>query len=125
MPSSDVGADVRMNRVLNCWPWLRSLTHSPVAVTHSPAEMVAAWPTTVTRSRWPRALIRMTQKPFSELWNVTRSTRPASTSLAEEAETFVCCFTVCMGAWDRPPLAEQGRHVDRPIRPATLRRFTP
>ena len=80
MPSIEVGADVRMKRALNCWPWVWSLTQSPDAVTHSPAEMIAAWPTTVTRSRWPRALIRRTQKPFSALWNVTRSTRPASTS---------------------------------------------
>jgi hypothetical protein len=27
------------------------------------------------------ALTRSTQKPFSELWNVTRSTRPANTSV--------------------------------------------
>jgi hypothetical protein len=37
-------------------------------------------PITATSSRWPRALIRRTQKPFSPLWYVTRSTRPASTS---------------------------------------------
>src|SRR5271169_6415990 len=42
--------------------------------------MMAAWPTTVTRSRWPRAFALRTQKPLSGLWNVTRSTRPASTS---------------------------------------------
>jgi len=33
--------------------------------------MDAAWPTTVTTSRWPRALARSTQKPFSTLWYVT------------------------------------------------------
>jgi hypothetical protein len=33
----------------------RSLTHSPEAVIHSPAAMVAAWPITVTTSRCPRA----------------------------------------------------------------------
>jgi PAS domain-containing protein len=38
-------------------------THSPVAVIHSPAAMVAEWPTTVTNSRCPRALVRRTQKP--------------------------------------------------------------
>ncbi len=27
---------MRMKRDLNCWPWVRSLTHSPVAVIHSP-----------------------------------------------------------------------------------------
>ena len=25
-----------MNRALNCWPWVRSLTHSPEAVIHFP-----------------------------------------------------------------------------------------
>src|SRR6516225_5089810 len=29
MPSAEVGGDVRRNRALNCWPWVRSLTHSP------------------------------------------------------------------------------------------------
>ena len=80
MPSAEVGGDVRRNRALNCWPCVRSLTHSPDAVIHSPAAMVAAWPTTVTTSRCPRALARRTQKPFSALWYVTRSTRPARTS---------------------------------------------
>ena len=46
MPSIEVGAEVRMKRALNCWPWVRSFTHSPDAVIHSPAEMVAAWPMT-------------------------------------------------------------------------------
>ena len=77
-------AEVRMKRALNCWPWVRSLIHSPEAVIHSPAEIVAACPTTVTRSRCPRALMRRTQKPFSALWKVTRSTRPASTSWSRE-----------------------------------------
>jgi hypothetical protein len=55
MPSAEVGGDVRRNRALNCWPWVRSLTRSPDAVIHSPAAMVAAWPITVTTSRCPRA----------------------------------------------------------------------
>ena len=59
--------EVRRNLALNCWPWVRSLTHSPEAVIHSHAAMVAEWPTTVTTSRWPRALARSTQKPFSAL----------------------------------------------------------
>ena len=37
MPSIDVGAEVFRNRALNCWPWVRSLIHSPEAVIHSPA----------------------------------------------------------------------------------------
>src|SRR5579864_8904721 len=85
MPSVDVGAEVRRNRDLNCWPWVRSLTHSPIAVIYSPAEIVAAWPTTVTSSRCPRAFARRTQKPFSVLWNVTRSTSPASTSWVDDS----------------------------------------
>src|SRR3954469_20378183 len=84
MPSVEVGAELRRKRALNCWPCVRSLTHSPEAVTHSPAEIVAACPTVVTRSRCPRALTRRTQKPFSALWKVTRSTRPASTSCADK-----------------------------------------
>ena len=84
MPSAEVGGEVRRNRALNCWPWVRSLIHSPDAVTHSPAEITAACPTTVTSSRWPRALIRRTQKPFSSLWYVTRSMRPASTSWVDD-----------------------------------------
>src|SRR5262249_50752456 len=47
---------------------VRSLTHWPEAMIHSPAEIAAAWPTTVTTSRWPRALARRTQKPLSALW---------------------------------------------------------
>src|SRR6516164_5800923 len=49
-PSADVGAEVRKNRALNCCPWVRSLTQWPEAMIHSPAEMTAAWPTTVTTS---------------------------------------------------------------------------
>ena len=60
-------------------PWVRSLIHSPDAVIHSPAEIDAAWPTTVT-DREPARLGSETQNPFSSLWKVTRSTRPASTS---------------------------------------------
>src|ERR1700726_3725031 len=87
IPSIDVGGEVRMNRALNCWPWEWSLIHSPDAVTHSPAEMVAACPTTVISSRCPRALIRRTQKPLLSLWKVTRSTRPARTSWVDGS----CC----------------------------------
>src|SRR2546430_14095360 len=85
MPSAEVGGEVFRNRALNCWPWVRSLTHSPDAVIHSPAEIVAAWPTMVTSSRCPRAFARRTQKPFSALWKVTRSTRPARTSWVDDS----------------------------------------
>ncbi len=40
----------------------------PLALTNSPALMTAACPTTAIRSRWPRALTRNTQNPFSALW---------------------------------------------------------
>ena len=50
-------------RALNCWPWVRSLIHSPDAVIHSPAETMAAWPTTVTRSRCPRAFVSQNAEP--------------------------------------------------------------
>jgi Beta-galactosidase trimerisation domain len=61
-PPIDVGAEFFKNRARNCCPCVRSLTHSPEAVIHSPAEITAAWPLTVTRSRWPRARVRRTQK---------------------------------------------------------------
>src|SRR5216683_3953301 len=47
---------------------------------YSPAAMAGAAPSTVTRSRCPRALMRRTQKPLSALWKVTRSTKPANGS---------------------------------------------
>src|SRR5216684_8447612 len=99
MPSIEVGADVRMKRALNCWPWVWSLTHSPDAIIHSPAEIVAAWPMTVTRSRWPRAFARRTQKPFSLLWKMTRSTKPASTSWVDGS----CCGLICFATVGASP----------------------
>ena len=81
MPSSVVGAVAFRKVALNCRPWVRSLTQTPEPLTNSPAEIRAAWPTTVTGSRWPRTLTRSTQKPVSALWKVTRSTRPASASV--------------------------------------------
>ena len=33
------------------------------------------------KSDWQKALTRRTQKPFAPLWKVTRSTRPAKTSV--------------------------------------------
>ena len=65
----------------NCRPCVRSLVQVPAAWTHSPAEIIAAWAITVTRSRCPRAFSLNTQKPFSSLWNVTRSTSPARFSV--------------------------------------------
>jgi hypothetical protein len=81
MPSIVVGGAALRNEALNWTPWVPSLTQVPLAWTNSPAEIIAAWPRTVIKSRCPRALIRRTQKPFSALWKVTRSTRPAKTSV--------------------------------------------
>src|SRR5205823_9309020 len=81
IPSTVVGAVAFRNEALNWTPCVRSLTQDPLAWTNSPAEIIAAWPTRVMRSRWPRALTRRTQNPFSEFWNVTRSTSPAKTSV--------------------------------------------
>jgi hypothetical protein len=65
---------------------VRSLIHSRDAVAHSPAGITAACPITVTSSRWPRALICKTQKPFSSLWYVTQpdTTRLASILVVNE-----------------------------------------
>src|ERR1039457_3380388 len=109
IPSIEVGADVRMKRALNCWPWVRSFTHSPDAVIHSPAEMVAAWPMTVTRSRCPRAFARRTQKPFSLLWKVTRSTSPASTSWVDDSG---CVFMSIIASSVSPLRAPVPRHIE-------------
>src|SRR6476619_1673134 len=108
MPSIDVGAEVFRNRALNCWPWVRSLIHSPDAVIHSPAEIVAAWPTTVTKSRWPRAFALRTQKPFSALWKVTRSARPVRTSWVDDSSAD---FMWALGS----PTADAAKVVYRPI----------
>jgi hypothetical protein len=83
MPSTDVGSEVLRNRARNCWPWVRSLTQSPHAVIHSPADIVA--PTTVTRSRWLRALTRMTQKPFSAFWLVEAVVHHSNSSARNDA----------------------------------------
>src|SRR5512132_2407042 len=77
IPSAVVGGATRKKSARNCTPCVRSFTHRPLACTNSPAPIAAAWPTTVIKSRWPRAFTRRTQNPLSSLWKVTRSTRPA------------------------------------------------
>src|SRR5215469_16584794 len=42
MPSTVVGAAALRNEALNWTPWVRSLTHAPLAWTNSPAEIIAA-----------------------------------------------------------------------------------
>ena len=61
---------------------------------------IAAWPTTVIRSRCPRALTRSTQKPFSALWKVTRSTSPAKASVGGPRPAV---DGTAGGAWVRRP----------------------
>ena len=79
LPSSPAATAFRY--VQRNWrPCVRSVTHVPLACTCSPAEIAAAWPTTVTRSRTEGTATRRTQKPVSGLWNVTRSTVPDSSS---------------------------------------------
>ena len=89
MPSAVVGGVALRKAARNCRPWVRSLVQVPAAWIHSPAEIIAAWPMTVTKSRCPRAFRRSTQKPFSSLWNVTRSTSPARFSVGA-AEDEAC-----------------------------------
>ena len=67
IPSIVVGAAILRKEALNWTPWVRSFTQAPLAWTNSPAEIIAAWPSTVIRSRWPRAFTRSTQNPFSSL----------------------------------------------------------
>ena len=80
MSSLADGAELRMKCALNCGPCFGWLIQSPVAVIHSPAAAVAAWRVGVIGSRGPLASTRRTQNPFSALWNVTCSIRPARTS---------------------------------------------
>src|SRR5258705_6212910 len=82
-----------------CGNGVWSLTHPPDAVLPSPAEIGAGWPMTVTRSGWRGAFARRTQKPFSLLWKVTRSTKPASTSWVDGS----CCGLICVAAVGASP----------------------
>src|SRR5215469_3089251 len=76
IPSVVVGGTVFRIVALNCRPCSLSLTHQPLAVSHSPAVTDGSEPTTVTSSRCPFAFTRRTQKPLSSLWKVTRSIKP-------------------------------------------------
>jgi hypothetical protein len=53
----------------------------PTPVNHSPALMQGTEPSTVTWSRCPRIFTRSTANPLSSLKKVTRSTRPAISSV--------------------------------------------
>ncbi len=83
MPANVVGGLALRKPARNCRPCVRSVTQVPLAWTNSPAPIIAACPTRLTRSRRPRALTRSTQNPVSGLWNVTRSTSPAKTSVPD------------------------------------------
>ena len=97
---------------------MRSFTQVPLIWTNSPALINTARPTTVTRSLWPLALTRSTQNPFSGLWNVTRSTRPARASLAVVWAIVATSFApfpesasaalLTGGMMDRPTLVRDG-----------------
>ncbi len=82
MPSMVLGATVFSDVAVNCTPWTRSFVQLPPAWMNSPGAMAAACPTTVTSSRRPRICTRRTEKPFSSLWKVTRSTDPVRWSPA-------------------------------------------
>ena len=98
MPSSVVGGAALRKAALNWSPCVRSLTQEPLAWTNSPAVIEAAAPTTVTSSRCPRTLTRSTQKPFSGLWKVTRSTSPASASRSGAADSLAPPWIAPVGA---------------------------
>ena len=85
MPSSVVGGAGLEEGGLELQAMGAVVDPAAARLTNSPAAIVAAWPTTVTRSRCPRALTRSTQKPVSALWKVTRSTSPASASVGPRA----------------------------------------
>ncbi len=51
MPSRVVGGVTLRKAARNCRPWVRSLFQDPAAWTNSPAEIMAACPVTVMRSR--------------------------------------------------------------------------
>src|SRR6202011_2653408 len=75
---------------------------------YSPAAMDGAAPSTVTRSRCPRALMRRTQKPLSALWKVTRSTKPAKGSRSLDEPDPAVSIQTCLSrrrAWRRSHLA--------------------
>src|SRR3984885_2443367 len=113
MPSSVVGGLALRKDARNCWPWVRSFTQAPLIWTNSPALIIAAWPTTVIRSRWPLALIRSTQNPFSGLWNVTRSTKPAKASVAAVWPKFATSWPFArieFAVVFLPAIGRSGRH---------------
>src|SRR5258708_13328118 len=41
MPSAESGSEVRRNFALNCWPWVRLLTHSPQPVIPPPPPLLS------------------------------------------------------------------------------------
>src|SRR5712672_2990795 len=81
IPSIVVGAAALRNEALNWTPCVRSLTQVPARLD----ELTGRDRRRVTKDgnqvALPRALTRSTQKPLSSLWQVTRSTRPARTSV--------------------------------------------
>jgi hypothetical protein len=68
------------------------------------------------RSRCPHAFARRTQKPFSSLWKVTRSTRPASTSWVDGSG----CGFICVGAFGAVPAASGTSPTPQPCAVCSL-----
>src|SRR5918998_1872783 len=111
IPSSVVGAAAFRKAALNCRPWVRSLIQTPEALTNSPAETRAAWPTTVARSRCPRTFTRSTQNPVSALWKVTRSTKPDRTSVEGAAAALLVPSILVWPIRGRAEDARPGSHM--------------
>ena len=124
MPSAVVGGGVVLRKsALNWRPSALSVTQTP----DSMDELAGAdrgdgvHHSTGTRSRLPRAFTFSTAKPFSSLWNVTRSTEPTSASLGgaefdgcKRGIRRKCHRRHCSRATSRPPPAEAGETILSP-----------
>src|SRR4051812_6584426 len=76
IPAGVCGGVVRRSSAWNCRPCSGSSFQVPSASKNSPATARGVRPTTTTGPRRPSTRARSTTKPFSALWNVTRSMVP-------------------------------------------------
>ena len=107
MPPRVFGGAILTNTARNCRPCSRSVTQLPEADAYSPGVTVGACPISVIRSRSPLTFSRRTQKPLSALWNVTRSTRPESWSIAGNGTLAVMGRSLpAVPAWRHSPLCQ-------------------
>lgn len=74
MPSKVIGGEFLTNTARTYRPCPRWVTQFPKAEAYSAGETIGVWPIRVISSRSPFTFSRSTQKPFSALWKVTRST---------------------------------------------------